>query len=197
MLNFHRQLSKEDLERAQEFSEQIEDLVRNKTFEYVLAETLLGENAIPEYIMEIRNDIRTTTLPKEDLVTFWESAEDGPSLISGVLNIGQNQAKKFLKDPKTASVLLRSLRDKLEEMEYKKERAKAEEHGFIATVIFTIKRAIHWIIKKFNDLRDDFLDMMMERPAHSSQTKRDYNYIMNKQRDYFINNTDWYLNSEH
>ena len=193
MPKFTYQPSSEELKKAQAFSEQIENLVANKRFEIVFAEQVLGDQALPDYIMEVSADLKNTYVPN----TFLEQVEDGPTLMQGALNITKSQAQKYLKDPKTASVLFRSLRDKLEDMEDKKRRASAEEHGFIATVIYTIKRAMYWLIKKFNDVRDDFLDMTAERPAHSSQAKRDYNWLMNRQRDYMIQNTDWYLNSEH
>ena len=188
-------------DHTQTFYEQIEDLIKDNRFELALAEKILGENAIPDYIYEVAYDIKDTYVPKNFRSILESNAssndDEGPSLINGALGITKSQARKFLKDPKTASVLFRSLRDKLEEMEYKKDRAKAEDHGFIAMVIFTIKRAIMWILNKFKDLRDDFLDMMADRPAGSSRTKRDYNYVMNKQRDYLVNNTDWYVNSEY
>lgn len=189
-------------DQTQTFYEHIEDLIKENRFELVLAERILGEYAIPDYIYEVANDIKDTHVPK-DFSSILESSdsstkdEEGPSLINGALGITKSQARKFLKDPKTASVLFRSLRDKLEEMEYKKDRAKAEDHGFIAMVIFTIKRAIMWLVSKFKDIRDDFLDMMADRPAGASRTKRDYNYVMSKQRDYLIKNTDWYVDSEY
>lgn len=197
MLSFHFQPSKADLEKARAFSEQIEDLVRQGRFEYVLAEQLLGKYAYPDAILSLSQEIKSTQLPKDGHWLLESTEEDGPSLISGVLGIGKAKAKMFLKDPKTAHVLFRSLRDKLEEMQDKKERAAAEEHGFIATIIYTIKKAMRWIIKKFNDFKDDFMDMIAERPAKSSQTKRDYNWITNKGKDYLINNTSWYIDSEH
>lgn len=194
MLAFHFQPTKQEFAEAQAFSEQIEGLVRNGRFETALAERLLGENALPDYIVSVGAEIRNTSLPQTGLL---ESSDDGPSLASAALGITKRQAQKFMNDPKTAHVLFRSLRDKLEEMEDKKARAAAEDHGFIATVIYTIKKAMHWLIKKFNDLRDDFLDMMAERPVKSSQTKRDYNWLKNKEVDYLANNTSWYLDSEH
>lgn len=198
MLSFHFQPSKEEIEKARLFSEQIEDLVRQGRFEYVLAEQILGKYAYPDAIMSLSQEIKYTQPPKDGRWLLESIEEDDePSLISGVLNISKRKAKMFLKDPKTAHVLFRSLRDKLEEMQDKKERASAEEHGFIAMVIHTIKKAMRWLIKKFNDIRDDFMDMMAERPAKSSQTKRDYNYITNKGQDYLIHNTSWYIDSEH
>jgi hypothetical protein len=196
MLDFHFQPSVEELRMAKAFSEQIEDLIKQGRFEHVLAEQLLGKYALPDTILNLGQEIRSTQLPKNGNL-LESSDEQGPSLVSGVLGITRSQAQKYLKDPKTAHVLFRSLRDKLEEMEDKKQRAAAEDHGFIATVIYTIKKAMCWIIKKFNDIRDDFLDMMAERPAKSSQTKRDYNWLKNKEQDYLIGNTSWYLDSEH
>lgn len=194
---FHFQPTKEELTRAHAFSEQIEDLIRNGRFESVLAEELLGPYALPDYIVAISSDIRSTRVPSTGFLESSFSDDEGPSLMNAALGVTKSQAQKLIKDPKTASVLFRSLRDKLEEMEDKKTRAAAEEHGFIATVIYTIKRAMHWLIKKFNDIRDDFLDMMAERPAGSSRTKRDYNWLKNKELDYLVNNTSWYVDSEH
>ena len=185
-----------DMERVKAFTEQIETLVKQNRLEFAIAEQLLGEEAYPDTILPIAESIQATR-PIEGSLLEAMSNEDGPSLIQGALNVTKSQAQKFLKDPKTASVLFRSLRDKLEEMEDKKVRAAAEEHGFIATVIYTIKKAMTWLIKKFHDLKDDFKDMIAERPAGSSRTKSDYLFIRNKEEDYLANNTDWFLNSEH
>lgn len=197
MLSFHFQPSKKEVEKARFFSEQIEDLVRQGRFEYVLAEQLLGKYAYPDAVMSLSQEIKSTQLPKDGHWLLESAKEDGPTLISAAIGISKYTAKQLVKDPTTAHILFRSLRDKLEEMKYKKERSNAESHGFIAMIIHTIKRAMRWIIKKFNDIKDDFMDIMAERPPKSSQTKRDYNWITDTGKDYLINNTDWYIDSEH
>ena len=51
--------------------------------------------------------------------------------------------------------------------------------------------------QKFNDIKDDVMDALKERPAGSSRAKRDYIWLQNKEIDYLANNTPWFINSEH
>lgn len=198
MLRFTLQPSREEEARAHVFTEQIEDLVRTNRFESALAEYLLGENALPDYIVALSHDIKTTTIPNRGfLESSFNDRNEGSSLISGALGVTQHQASKMINDPKTASVLFRSLRDKLEEAYDKKLRAKAEDHGFIATVIYTIKRAMYWLMKRFKDVKDDFHDYMADRPAGSSRAKRDFLWLADKGDRYLSQNASWYSNSEY
>ena len=182
-----------EVERAREFTSDIETMVENGMFYRNMAEYILGESALPDTVFPLAREIEET----EPIDESSSNAEDGTDLASHALGISKASAKKFLGDPQSASILFRSLRDKLEEMEYKKKRETAEKSGFIATVIYTIKRAMAWILKKFNDIKDDVLDAFKERPVGSSRAKRDYNWLKNKEMDYLATNTPWFINSEH
>lgn len=198
MLCFTLQPSREEEALVHAFTEQIEDLIRTDRFESALAEYLLGENALPDYIVALSHDIKSTTIPNKGfLESSFDDSREGPSLISGILGVTKHQASKMINDPKRASILFRSLRDKLEDAYDKKLRAKAEDHGFIATVIYTIKKAMCWLLNRFKDLKDDFHDYMADRPAGSSRAKRDYLWLRDKEERYLAQNADWYLNSEY
>ena len=172
---------------------------------YTIAETLLGENATPELILEISEEMKAIPLNEYEYKYFdfnkadttYTTDEDGPSIIGALFGFSKHTAKKFVKDPKTAGMCLRALRDKYEEVSFKEARAKAEHRGFFATVLYTIKKAMYWIVKKFADLKDDFLDLIKGRPENASRTKRDYNWLRNAEDHYLANNTDWFINSEH
>lgn len=198
MLRFTLQPSYKEEAQLCAFTEQIEDLIKAGRFETALAEYLLGENALPDYIVAFSHDIKTTTIPKRGVLeSYSDDNEEGSSLVSGALGVAKRKAQMMINDPKGASVLFRSLRNKLEDTYEKKLRAKAEDHGFLATVIHTIKRAMYWLMNKFKDLRDDFHDYMADRPAGSSRTKRDYLWLRNQGERYLAQNSDWYLNSEY
>lgn len=194
-------LNKEDLLRAK----QIQHSLNENSITYNIAEILLGENATPEYILEISEEMNNIPINEFEYrywdyskpATKYETDEDGPSIIGAALGFGKHQAKKFVKDPKTAGVCLRALRDKYEEIKFKEARSKAEKRGIFATILYTIRRAMYWIIEKFKDLKDDFMDLIKDRPENSSKTKRDYIWLRNAEDSYLANNTDWFLNSEH
>ena len=193
--------TKEDLQQIEILKESLNE----NNITYTIAETLLGEYALPEYILEISDEMKSIPLNEYEYKYFdfnspdtvYRTDEDGPSLIGAVLGAGKHTAKKFVKDPKSAGVCLRALRDKYEEVQFKAARAKAEQRGFFATVLYTIKKAMYWIIKKFADLKDDFLDLIKGRPENASKTKRDYLWLRNQEDSYLARNTDWFLNSEH
>lgn len=177
-------------EMANEFSNNLEAYVESGIFQYKMAEFILGECGTLDDIQIIANDIKNTTFPLNNLN---ESADDeGITAIGAALGITKYTAGKLVKEPRSAKVLFRALRDKLEEMESRRARARAEEGGFIATVIYTIKQAIAWLVKKFKDLRDTVVDAWNDREAGSSQAKRDYIWLMNKNVDYVANNSKWW-----
>jgi hypothetical protein len=185
-----------DAHNVNNFISNLDTLVESDMFYNEMAHVLLGENALPDRVLPLANDIRAE---KDSIDSLLESSgnEEGIKLIHDSLGLSVDASKKFLADPKSASVLFRSLRDKLEEMEDRSKRAKAEDNGFFAMIIYTIKKAMAWLIKKFNDIRDYVMDVLKERPAGSSQAKRDYNFIKAKNDEYLARNTSWFLNSEH
>ena len=181
-----------EVERAREFVSDIETMVENGMFYRNMAQYILGESAIPDTVFPLAREIEETEINESS-----SSMEDGYDITSHALGISKSATKKFLADPQSASILFRSLRDKLEEMEWKKKRETAEKSGLLSTIIHTIKKAMAWILKKFNDIKDDVMDALKERPAGSSRAKRDYIWLQNKEIDYLANNTPWFINSEH
>lgn len=194
-------LSKEDVAKAKELKESLNE----NSITYNIAEALLGEYATPEYILEISEEMKAIPLNEFEYKYFdfkhpdtvYRNDDDGPTFIGAALGFGKHTAKKFVRDPKTAGVCLRALRDKYEEIEFKSARARAEDRGFFATILYTIKKAMYWIVKKFGDLKDDFLDLIKGRPENASRAKRDYIWLRNQEDSYLARNTDWFLNSEH
>lgn len=140
---------------------------------YNISEALLGDRATPESIFIL----------SEQISHFNEDAEEdnGASLIKSAFGCDTKTAHSFLQDSKRAGICLRALRDKYEEMKFAESRAKAENRGFFATVLWTIKRAIYWILRTFSDLKDDFFDLIKDRPENFSKGKRDYEWL--KKRD--------------
>lgn len=171
-----------------EFYNNIEAYVESGIFQFKLAELLLAESATLEALHTISKDIGNTT----DQISVAEAAESGPEIIGASLGIDKSMAEKLTKDPKTARVAFRALRDKLEEMEDRARRARAEESGFITTVIYTIRQALIWLVKKFKDIKDDVMDMIHDREVGSSQAKRDYVWLINKNVDYMSQNAKWW-----
>lgn len=192
-------LTQEEINQAQE----LKNSLNENNITYKIAEVLLGEYAVPEYIMEISDEMQNIPLNEYEYEYFdkpdtvYRTDEDGPSLIGAALGFGKHRAKKLIRDPKTASVCLRALRDKYEEVQFTAARAKAEKRGFFATILFTIKKAMYWIIKKFGDMKDSFFDLIKGRKENSSKAKRDYIWLTNQNNMYLANNTDWFLDSEH
>ena len=173
-----------------EFTDNIEAYVESGIFQHKMAEFILGESGTLEDIYLVSKDIKDTTFPLDNLN---ESSDDeGLTAIGAALGVTKYTAGKLVKEPKSASILFRALRDKLEEMESRRARARAEESGFIATVIYTIKQAMTWLVKKFKDLRDTVVDAWHDREGGSSQAKRDYIWLMNKNVDYMANNSKWW-----
>lgn len=173
-----------------EFVSNIEAYVESGIFQYKIAELILGECATLEDIQIISNDIKKTTFPLDNLNE--SSDEEGLTAIGAALGVTKYTAAKLIKEPKSASIIFRALRDKMEEMESRKARARAEESGLIATIIYTIKQAMAWLVKKFKDLRDTVVDAWHDREGGSSQAKRDYVWLMNKNIDYMANNSKWW-----
>lgn len=156
---------------------------------YNISEALLGDRATPESIFIL----------SEQISHFNEDAEEdnGASLIKSAFGCDTKTAHSFLQDSKRAGICLRALRDKYEDIYFKSQRARAEDRGFFSTILYTIKRAIYWIIKKFQDLKDSVVDIIKDRPEYSSRTKRDYLWLRDQEDNWLAHNTYWYNNSEY
>lgn len=164
---------------------------------FAVAQYMLGDNALPDRIMAIKEEIDNISLDEGYQYVYYPDEDDGFNLMRSALNIGKAEARKFVADPKSAGKCLRALRDKYEDIYFKSQRARAEDRGFFATVLYTIKKAIYWLVKKFQDLKDSVIDLFKDRPEYSSRTKRDYLWLRDQEDQWLANNTYWYNNSEY
>lgn len=172
-------ITQNDLKKVKELKESLND----NSITYTIAEALLGEYAIPEYILEISEEIKTFPLNEENMNN--SSNAEGTSMISASLGCDNKTAKSLVKNPKSAGICLRALRDKYEEVFFRSKRATAEEKGFFATILYTIKRAMYWIIKTFKDIKDDVFDLIEGRPENTTISRSDVAWL-NKMQDNYL-----------
>lgn len=144
---------------------------------YDVAEYLLGSYAIPEYILEVSEDIKSV------LLTENADRDEGQTLLGNVFNVDKKTANDLVSDSKKAGICLRALRDKYEEIKFKESRTSAENRGFLATLLWTIKQAMYWIIKRFGDLKDEVTDLLLNNPEHTSRTKRDLSWFKFREKE--------------
>lgn len=178
--------------------EELQERMTDHNVLYPICEVLLGDNATPEYIHELVEEINRVSLDESDdrynYITYYDSeyADDGPGLVGAILGTGRRTAKKLVNDSKTASIALRALRNKYEDVCFKQARASAERRGFFASVLYTIRKAIYWICKKFKDLAGDVKDLIKGRPKGASRAKRDYVWLRNREDGYLYRNSNWF-----
>lgn len=154
----------------------------NRLLDWVITESYGADNILPEEIYTVRNQLESIKESNED---------DGPTLISMILGLAKNKVDKTIKSPEKSSVILRALKEKLLEVKDKEERAKAADRGLFSTLIYTIKKAILWLISKFKDLKDDAYDTIYDKPVGYSKAKRDYKDVTAMGNGYITNKADW------
>lgn len=147
---------------------------------YNVAEYLLGDCALPEYILEISEDIKSI-----DISSLTEDADrdEGQTLLGNIFNVDKKTANDLISSPKKAGICLRALRDKYEEIKFKESRTAAENRGFLATLLWTIKQAMYWIVKRFGDLKDEITDLLNNNPENTSRTKRDLAWFKFREKE--------------
>lgn len=178
----------------------LETSFNDNNISFMVAQYLLGENALPDTIMELKKEIDNTSIDEAYRFEYYPDypgEEEGFSILGSVLKVGKKEAHRLVADPRSAGKCLRALRDKYEDIYFKSQRARAEDRGFFSTILYTIKRAIYWIIKKFQDLKDSVVDIIKDRPEYSSRTKRDYLWLRDQEDNWLAHNTYWYNNSEY
>ena len=172
-----------DLKECALLEDNIFDYVRTGSLNYHLIEHCFGaENLLPDDIIALENEI----LQESDYPTLGTHnpyADEGDYLMQASLQLSPKETAVMAKDPKKIATAFRALRNKLEEAEDRQKRANAESRGFLATVIYTIKRAMNWILKKFHDIKGYILDSVNNRPEGYSQTFRDLKWIHNKEAE--------------
>ena len=166
-----------DLKECALLEDNIFDYVRTGSLNYRLIEHCFGaENLLPDDIIALENEI----VHESDNIPY---DTEGDYLMQASLQLSPKETAVMAKDPKKIATAFRALRNKLEEAEDRQKRANAESKGFLATVIYTIKRAMNWILKKFHDIKGYILDSVHERPEGYSQTFRDLKWIHNKEAE--------------
>jgi hypothetical protein len=182
-------LNSSDLKRVEELKEQMDDtfITNGSFYQLVITESIGIDNLVPEDIYDYIQEINSI-----DESVLQESQENGSSLISKALGVSRHTATNLMRDPRSASVVFRALRDKLEEQEDRLERTNAEQRGLIASIIYNIKKAILWMIKTFKDIKDDVSDTIHNHPVGAAQAKRDYEWIKNNTDKWMAGNTGWF-----
>lgn len=183
-------LSSSDLEKVKLFKEQMDDTFIQTTdfYQLVITESIGIENLTPEDIYDYINEIESI----DESVLQENSNENGSGLISAALGVSSSTATTLLRNPQSAAVIFRALRDKLEEQEDRLERTNAEKRGIVASLVYTIKKAIIWMINKFKEIKDDVADTIHNRPFGTSTAKRDYEWIKKHSDRWMSGNTGWY-----
>ena len=182
-------LNSSDLKRVEELKEQMDDtfITNGSFYQLVITESIGVNNLVPEDIYDYIQEINSI-----DESVLQESQENGSSLISKALGVSRHTATNLMRDPRSASVVFRALRDKLEEQEDRLERSNAEQRGLISTIVYNIKKAILWMIKTFKEIKDDVSDTIHNRPVGAAQAKRDYEWIKNNTDKWMAGNTGWF-----
>lgn len=188
-------LTPSEMKRVEQLKESMDDLsIQSGAFYHmVVTETIGVENLtledLHDNICEIEN-IDVSTLQEAD-------DTNGVKMVGMALGVSSATAANLMRNPRSASVLFRALRDKLEESEDRLQRANAESRGLIASIVYSIKKAIVWLVNKFKEVKDDILDTVHDRPLGASQAKRDYEWIKKNTDKWMSGNTGWYHVNDH
>lgn len=153
--------------------ESLENAIKDKRVVEWTAIKILGEETIPEEIHSVINEISTFTTER----FIRKNSKDIADITSSLINIGKEKLNYTLKDPVRAARVLGALRQKYMDIDDKRKRARAEELGVFATILYTIKKCINWVVLKIQDLKDDFKDATMNKPEGYSRSKRYYNDV--------------------
>ena len=111
-----------------------EALLNNTLYDFVIIECFGIENLLPEDILRYKQEIIQESNNSQD--------DKGEKLVASALNLTKNTVSNYLKDTRNSSKLFAALRNKLDEVEDKQYRARSEERGFLAMLIYTIKSAM-------------------------------------------------------
>lgn len=168
---FKLEKSKDSIDKA--LCESLENAIEDKRIVEWTAREILGENTIPEEINSVINEITKFTTEK----FIRKNSSDIADLTSRFINIGKAKLNYTLKDPVRAAKVLGALRNKYLEIDDRRKRARAEDLGVFATILYTIKKCIKWVVLKIQDLKDDFNDAAMNKPEGYSRAKRYYNDV--------------------
>ena len=155
-----------------------EALLNNTLYDFVIIECFGIENLLPEDILRYKQEIIQEANNSQD--------DKGEKLVASALNLTKNTVSNYLKDTRNSSKLFAALRNKLDEVEDKQYRARSEERGFLAMLIYTIKSAMKWMISKFQDLKDYVVDTVKDRPEGYSSARRNYKYLSKKGSNFFF-----------
>ena len=153
-------------------------LLNNTLYDFVIIECFGIENLLPEDILRYKQEIIQEANNSQD--------DKGEKLVASALNLTKNTVSNYLKDTRNSSKLFAALRNKLDEVEDKQYRARSEERGFLAMLIYTIKSAMKWMISKFQDLKDYVVDTVKDRPEGYSSARRNYKYLSKKGSNFFF-----------
>lgn len=185
-------LNENDLIWIKNFKNNIIPSIQNETFHTIVINEIFNtKNLLPENIHYLINEFKNYRL-NESIDT-----NKGLEYVSKALGVSKNVAIGMLQNPKNAARTFRAIREKLEECEDIENRARAEKKGFLATIIYTLKKALYWMINTFQDLKDYVLDSAIDsRQEGAAQAKRDFKWINKYNEKYMDRTFQWYNDAD-
>lgn len=181
-----------DLQWIKEFKNNIIPSIQNDTF----FTNIINEVFDKKFLLPEENHILINKI-KNFKLTESVDTNKGADYIATALGVSKRMAIGMLQNPKNAARTFRALREKLEHCEDLENRARAEHKGFLATVIYTIKKAMTWLINTFQDLKDYILDSVIDsRQEGAAQAKRDFQWINRYNERYMDRTFQWYNDAE-
>lgn len=171
----------------------------------------IENNKLPQYVIEsfYGNELTYEDLYKElktineSKDVYYEVETDDSKIYQFLKAIGhgtkmytQSVVDRTLKDPERTSILLRSLKNKLQQTEDLKAKAKANERGLFSTLIYIIKKCITWVLNKVKDVKDKIMDAKEDKPYGYRQARRDYKDIQKILINRASGEADWLVADE-
>lgn len=170
-----------------------EAIEQDRLLEYVVETAYGSNNILPDQVVSIVKSINES---KENPYDDSTGVKVLRTLFKGTKATGKYAIDGVLKDPTIASRFLRALKLKLKNAEDMEARAKANQRGFFATVVYTIKKAILWLVNKFRDLKDTVLDAIEDKQSGYHQARRDYQDLHSLTLRAASRNADWLISDE-
>lgn len=170
-----------------------EAIEQDRLLEYVVETAYGSNNILPDQVVSI---VKSINEAKENPYDDSTGVKVLRTLFKGTKATGKYAIDGVLKDPTIASRFLRALKLKLKNAEDMEARAKANQRGFFATVVYTIKKAILWLVNKFRDLKDTVLDAIEDKQPGYHQARRDYQDLHSLTLRAASRNADWLISDE-
>lgn len=181
-------------------NEQIEYAISINQLPRFVVETFYGADELT--LEDIFNETRMILESDNDYITYEVEYDDSKiykflrAIGHGTKMYTKSVIDRTLKDPERTSILLRSLKTKLQQTEDMKAKAKANERGIFSTLVYIIKKCIKWVINKVKDFKDEIMDAKEDRPYGYRQARRDYQDIQKILINRVSTDADWLTQNE-